>query len=128
MSCKRKVPVFPVSTGRRLRSWVELVLLVAILSEILYATPIIDAGEWHADSTRRSASYASLSEKGKTTLQLIRGSSAIHLAGQQSQAASTCIFASNCPNPVHIPESAALAFLGTGLLSIAGLLRRRLTR
>jgi hypothetical protein len=44
------------------------------------------------------------------------------------QPPSGCLFASNCSNPVHIPEPEALALLGTGLLVVASTIRRRLAR
>ncbi len=130
MSCKRGFRVFSLTAGKSLRNWMELLLVISFLNGILCATPIADATNWRPHAGKQPASYVILSERGKATLKLIQGTSARHsgIPGSQSPPSSGCIFAGNCANPVRIPESGALAVLGTGLLSIAGLLRRRLTR
>lgn len=41
---------------------------------------------------------------------------------------SVCIFSSDCYTTVEVPEPQSLALVGSGLLSMAGLIRRRLLR
>jgi hypothetical protein len=124
------VCVSSISRGKRLRTnrVAGLFLVLFFVSGILYATPILDQSAASLQNARHRPGF----------LVLNRGKSALHLAAARSvqsfatasaqQPSSGCFFAGNCSNPVHIPEPAALAVLGMGLLLISGLLRRRLTR
>jgi hypothetical protein len=110
----------------------RLFLTVFFLSGILHATRIMEKGGLGVHNSKQSASYGAPPERGNNTLLVATAvNSAARLEAEktrQPSPSSGCFLASNCTNPVHIPEPEALAVLGTVLLSLASLLRRRVMR
>jgi hypothetical protein len=134
MLSKQGIRVSSLTRGKPLLTIgsAAMFLAVFLLGGTLHATPIMDGSGWHVRNSKQPSSYAVLSQRGRATPQLAMAVNSAPGAdsqrSQQSSASSGCILASNCTNPVHIPEPEALAVFGTGLLFLAGMLRRRLAR
>jgi hypothetical protein len=112
----------------RIARMLGLLLAVFLVSGTLQATPISDHDTVQFQNAKHRPAFLALSSRGKAAVRLASMNSVQRLspATIPLPSSSGCLFAGECANPVHIPESGALAVLGTGLLSIAGLLRRRL--
>jgi hypothetical protein len=123
------VCVSSISRGKGLRTIrvVGLSLGLLFLSGILHATPILTPGDSQLQNAKHRPGLLML-DKGKAVLRSAAANSVQSFtAAPGQQPSSGCFFAGNCANPVHLPESSALAVIGMGLLSIACLLRRRIT-
>lgn len=106
-----------------------LFCLVALFpATALHATPILNPGE-RFESLKASHTAARMSTQefsAARTTDMVRSTISNSEASQQS-ASYGCILASNCANPIEVPEPQSLALVGAGLLSMAGFIRRRLT-
>jgi hypothetical protein len=125
------VCVSSISRGKGLRTIraVGLFLVLFFVSGILHATPILDHDTAQFQGAAKHRPGFLVLAKGKAVLRLATANSVQPLtAASAQQPSSGCLIASNCANPVHIPEPEALALFGTGLLSLAGMIRRRLVR
>jgi hypothetical protein len=106
-----------------------LSLGVLLLSGILHATPITSVGESQLQNSKQLDSYRVVLIKKKEALDSAANTVlAPRLNVRTSWKAVTagCIVASNCSNPVEVPEPQSLVLVGTGLLAMAGVIRRRL--
>lgn len=117
--------------SHRLLLRVELSLAVLLMSGILHATPITSVGENQLqDSKHLSRGIAPTT--ANAAFQPVAADAALTPrpnAETSAQAAtSVCIFSSDCYTTVEVPEPQSLVLVGSGLLSMAGLIRRRLLR
>ncbi len=114
------------------RQATRLSLPLLTLGGILHATPIRGHGEWQLqDSTRlASSSVALTTTKAAYELTAVDARITPHLNSGISlnQSGPTCALASSCSEPEDVPEPESLSLFGTGLLSLAGVIRRRLLR
>jgi len=105
-----------------------LSLAVLLLSGILHATPIMGVGDGQLQDSKQLASYKLVPVKKKAVVDLAAANTALalRLNTKTSLTAAVCIFAGNCSNPVEVSEPQSLVLVGTGLLAMAGVIRRRL--
>ena len=112
---------------------VRTCLALWILMAAAHATPIPALSESDHSSLAvqdRSTSQGSIkmaasSVSGKTVL-LAQGNLPIEAAADRS--GESCAFSSDCYARMKVPEPQSLFLVGSGLLSMAGLIRRRLIR
>ena len=100
-----------------------LVFVVSIPTQVLHATPIMN-GEDVQPLSKLLAGDMNYAAVAKSPLEF----AGFHTSTSPLPVSSGCIFANNCSNPVEVPEPAALVLVGTGLLLMAGIIRRRLAR
>jgi len=109
-----------------------LSLAVLLPVGILHATPITSYEVWRSQNSKPLASYGSVSAEKKAPSDLMVVNPArepqLETATALQPANSGCTFAGDCSDPVKVPEPQSLVMVGTGLLTMAGLIRRRLLR
>jgi hypothetical protein len=110
----------------------KLFLAILLMSGLLHATPISGWGAWRmqAQKTSRNSEATSSSSKGIPALMAIDLALKPNLNGGISMkpSAAACALSGGCSSPVEVPEPQALVLVGTGALSMAGVIRRRLSR
>lgn len=111
---------------------VALPLAVLLMSGILHATPITSVGENQLRDSKQLAGRGIAPTGTNAAMQPGVGDAALSprpSVDTSTQAAtSVCIFSSDCYTTVEVPEPQSLVLVGSGLLSMAGLIRRRLLR
>jgi hypothetical protein len=111
-----------------------LTLTFLLLSGILHATPIrmLTAGERHLQDVQQFSVQAGSHAGTELTLSSVADASApearINPASTVPVASGVCLFDSSCYSTVQVPEPQSLMLVGTCLLSMAGLIRKRLLR
>lgn len=124
---------------RRSLSWLFPWLIRAFSSFLLlgglaYATPITDLGssDLQAPLPLVRAIKSQLSDGSNRSFATGDTISAprlsIHFIGSAEPSSDECVFSSNCSTTIKVPEPQSLVLVGSGLLSLAGLIRRRLLR
>ena len=119
----RSVFVTPSNWRIRVLFAAALVFLVSIPTQILHATPIMN-GEDFQPLSKQLVGNISYAVAAKSPLEF----AVFRTSTSPLPVSSGCIFANNCSNPVEVPEPEALVLVGTGLLLMAGIIRRRLAR
>ena len=110
---------------------VRLSLAVLLLSGIIHATPITSVGESQLQNGKQPASRGFALEITKAIEPVTAEVAPAPLldTGTYAQASlAACNFSRDCSSTVEVPEPQSLIMVGTGLLSMAGLIRRRLVR
>jgi hypothetical protein len=110
---------------------VRVSLILLVFSAILHATSIKENGIWHLlrpETTNPGIALAGA--HGALELAAVDHDRGVHAKSEVSLnlATNTCLLASSCSNPVEIPEPQSWLLFGTGLLSVASMIRRRLWR
>lgn len=101
-----------------------MVLMLLVLAAIAQATPIVDFGSDLEVSSKATAQAAKVAPQGTVAAQK---------SGTETQNASVtgpslCELTGTCRTTMTVPEPQSLVLVGSGLLSMAGILRRKLLR
>jgi hypothetical protein len=107
---------------------VGLLAGLMLLGSFAYATPIVDlsSSDFHASTV--SAVASTLHNGAQTAGGSARDSgfaSFYTLGAATSVSPSTCTLSGDCRATTKVPEPQSLMLVGSGLLSLAGFLRRR---
>jgi ABC-type enterobactin transport system permease subunit len=109
-----------------------LTLTFLLLTGILHATPIrtLTAGERYLQNAQQFAMLTGSPAGPKLTLSSVTSVAAprINPASSIPAASGVCLFDPSCYATVQVPEPQSLMLVGSCLLSMAGLIRRRLVR
>jgi hypothetical protein len=134
MSTEEHISVAVANGWQRLlrRGAARIPMALLLLSGILHATPITGVGESQLHDSKQLANRAVPLDATKAALQplVAEPTLASHpdSATFVQPASAVCILASDCSAPVQVPEPQSLVLVGSGLLSMAGVLRRRFLR
>lgn len=134
MFAKQVAGVGPVSRTPRFSRKTSMLLPLAILLPcgILHATPILNPGEFQLQNQKQIKGYTAVAKSARDNAGLAGTGMAPKpesiVESSPQLAGSGCILASNCSNPVDVPEPQSLVLVGAGLLSMAGVIRRRLAQ
>jgi len=120
----------------RLPGWilVRAFLAVSLLGGLAHATPITGLEDQGLQNLATLSRPATPQNSAKAATTLASGNSVLlsHLdlstEGLADPAAENCAFNSNCYQRLKVPEPQSLFLVGSGLLSMAGIIRRRLIR
>ena len=116
---------------RKFPVWEAPAVLLAFLlmAGVVHATPIVSLSDQDFPSPAQLTSPTNPKPAAKTA----EGSSTTAASGSGYEAASepavdSCTFTSSCYTTMKVPEPQSLVLVGSGLLSMAAMVRRRLIR
>jgi hypothetical protein len=115
--------------GSFVRTAVGSLGAMMLLGSLAYATPIVDlsASDLHTSTMPVAASTMHNAVQAATGSARDGGFYALGMASSQISS-STCTIAGDCRATTKVPEPQSLMLVGSGLLSLAGFIRRRLAR
>jgi hypothetical protein len=126
-------PDYAALVGRRALQvvrWIQLPLTVLLVAAPIYATPILSFDS--SAGLDNSSPVLSTTAPRKTVT--ASSSAAAGIPSRPVDEASTepppdgCVFSGACYSMVKVPEPQSLVMVGSGLLSMAELIRRRIIR
>jgi len=120
----------------RLPRWIVVRTCPALLlcASIAHATPISGLEDKNPGNSPVLASAATTQDDARATTNLAAGDAVLmshrdlSVDDPTEPSSDTCGFSSNCYSKMKVPEPQSLVLVGSGLLSMAGLIRRRLIR
>jgi hypothetical protein len=119
-------------TSRTRQRMVRAFWAFLLLGGMAYATPIMDLGSNDVRDAVPLVRLMGSQLSSKSNFSIADSRSAPHLSissvASAQPASDTCVFSSNCSSTVKVPEPQSLMLLGSGLLSMAGLIRKKLIR
>jgi len=123
-----------VSLQSYVRSAVGIFLALLILGGVGHATPIMDVGDSGAQTAAAAGAVKSTQAAAVAALESAQTGTAttfytLNVTNWTAAASgNTCTLSGDCRTTTKIPEPQSLMLVGSGLLSMAGFIRRRLAR
>ncbi|HKH99181.1 MAG TPA: PEP-CTERM sorting domain-containing protein [Candidatus Sulfotelmatobacter sp.] len=120
----------------RLPRWIVVRTCLALLlfGSIAHATPISGLEDKNPANSSALATAVTTQDSQTTAANPASGDTALmshrdlSVDVSSDPASDNCGFSSNCYTKMKVPEPQSLVLVGSGLLSMAGLIRRRLIR
>ena len=109
----------------------RLLLTVGLLGGAVYATPIVTFNDADLDGSKYLTGTNSVQLSKSATSAIVKSTavSTQHWEDANSTALPDgCLFTAGCGTTLKVPEPQSLVLVGSGLLSMAELIRRRLIR
>jgi hypothetical protein len=122
-----------ISTGIRsvkpaARAAFQVFIPVLLLGGLLRATPITSAGSGQLQDAKQFAVHKSAQPATKAQSAADESPLLTVNTASSDSYAGGCVFNNSCYSTIKVPEPQSLVLVGSGLLSIAGLIRRRFVR
>ena len=116
------------------RAWrcASLLLMVGLLGGEVYATPIVTFNDADLEGSKYLTGVNSLQLSRAATSAIVK-STAVSVQRWEDASSTAplpdgCLFTAGCNTMLKVPEPQSLVLVGSGLLSMAELIRRRLIR
>ena len=117
----------------RISLWVVRAFsVVLLLGGMAYATPIADLGSNDSPGALPSVRPVDSQLSTRGELSFATGDAApaprlsLSFTAPAEASSDDCVFSSNCSSTIKVAEPQSLVLVGSGLLSMAGLIRRKL--
>jgi hypothetical protein len=130
MSVQEQVSIAAGTRSFPAKGAAGLFLAVLLLSGILHATPITSVGESQLENSKQPSGRGVAPAATPGPVEPVAAAALVQRSNLEAsvQPATACILSSDCATTVQVPEPQSLVLVGSGLLSMAGLIRRRLLR